>query len=105
MMSDYVVISHTYRYARINDDRIDKYMPQDLAPLVDYLTKQCGMQLDGLYLENYKAPDTVVVMKDPIPIDLLKRQFGDIEGLRYEGAKVISDKTFSILEGAPERAV
>jgi hypothetical protein len=62
------------------------------------------MQLEGLYLENYKAPDTVVVMKGSLPIDLLKIQFGSIEGLRYEGAKVISDKTFSSLEGASERA-
>jgi hypothetical protein len=75
-------------------------MPRDLAPLVDYLARQCGMQLEGLYLENYKAPDTVVVMKGPLPIDLLKSQFGGIEGLRYEGCKVISDLSFSSLEGS-----
>lgn len=103
-LSDYVVISHAYRYARISDDRIDKYMPQDLAPLVAYLVKHCGMKLEGLYLENYKAPETVVVMDGLLPIDLLKSQFGDIEGLRYGETAVISDRSFSSLEGTPKSA-
>lgn len=98
-MSHYTVIPNAYRFARINDDQVGKYMPSDLAPLANFLIESCGMQLDGIYLENYKGPDTVVVMRGKLPIDALKGRFDTVEGLRFGVDCVVSDMSFSSLRG------
>jgi hypothetical protein len=99
-MSYYEVISQSYRFGRVYDHLIEKHMPEDIKKLVDYLSKEHGLALDGIYLENYKAPDRVVVMKGKLPIEALRAKFPEGNGLRYSETTVISDKTFSSLEGS-----
>lgn len=97
-MSYYDVISHDYRFGRVYAHLTEKYMPEDLLPLVAYLQATHGMELDGIYLENYKAPDRVVVVRGALPIEELKSRFPEGNGLRYSPVGVTSDVTFSSLE-------
>ena len=96
----YEDIPHNYRFGRVFDDKIDKHMPTALKPLVDFLVSECGMEIEGIYLENYKAPDTVVVMKGTLPIEILKTRFPEGSGLRYGFSTIGHDETFCTLEGS-----
>ncbi len=98
-MSYYRVISKEYRFGRILDDMVEKYMPEDLRPLVEYLISNHGLAFDGIYLENYKTPDRIVVMRGTLPIAELRARFPEGNGLRYGASTVVSDRTFSSLEG------
>ena len=66
-------ISHSYTFGRVFDDQVDKYMPEDLRPLVDYLIREHGMSLVGIYLQNYKTPDRIVVMSGALPMAALRQ--------------------------------
>lgn len=99
-MNYYETISHGYRFGRVFDDRVEEYMPDDLRPLVQYLVREHGMELIGIFLENYKAPDRIVVMSGALPMDDLRR-LPESDGLRFTEWRVESDKNFASLEGAP----
>jgi hypothetical protein len=99
-MSYYEVISNEYRFGRVYPHLIQKYMPKDIGQIVQYLTSELGMVLDGLYLENYKTPDVVVVMKGKLPMAAIKERFDNIQGIRFGEHVVVSDATFSSLEGS-----
>lgn len=75
-------------------------MPEDIGKIVTYLIEEHSMQLDGIYLENYKCPDRIVVMKGQLPIDAIKKQFGKIHGLAFSDSKITSGITYSALEGS-----
>lgn len=98
-MSYYQEISHGYRFGRVYDHLVNERMPVELRPLVDYLMAERGMRLDGIYLENYKAPDTVVVMDGALPMEDLKARFPESTDLRYTDTAVYCDKSFSTLTG------
>ncbi|MCS4309157.1 hypothetical protein M2404_003520 [Rheinheimera pacifica] len=99
-MTYYRVISSNYRFGRVLDEYVNKYMPKDILPLVEYLRSEHGLELDGIYLENYKSPDRIIVMKGMLPIEDLRVKFPEGGGLRYGNGVVVSDASFSSLEGA-----
>ena len=101
-MTYYAVISDSYRFGKVLPGHVSEYMPADISELVAYLMESHGMELDGLYLENYKSPDRVAVMTGPLPIEALETRFAHVPGLRFGRNVVISDNTFSSLEGATE---
>jgi hypothetical protein len=98
-MDYYETISNDYRFGRVLDHLIERYMPNDLRPLVEYLAAKHGLKVEGIYLENYKAPDRIVVVDGKLPIEDLKSRFPEGNGICYGDGCVQSDKTFSTLEG------
>ena len=99
-MSYYEIISNEYRFGRVYPHLTQKYMPKDIGKIVQFLTSEFGMTLDGLYLENYKTPDVVVVMKGALPMAAIKERFSNMQGVRFGERVVVSDATFSSLEGS-----
>lgn len=98
-MSYWNRIDHPRFYGRVQDSEMTRQMPEDLAPLAYYLVRECGMAIEGIYLENYRSPERVVVMDHALPLDELQRAFPAREGIRYTDWGVISDATFSQLVG------
>jgi hypothetical protein len=92
-------IEHPRFYGRVQEAEIARQMPEDIAPLAYYLVRKHGMAITGIYLENYKSPERVVVMDRTLPLDELQAAFPPTHGLRYTDWGVISDVTFSQLVG------
>jgi hypothetical protein len=92
-------IEHPRFYGRVRDSELAAHLPEDLAQLANYLVTDHAMTMEGLYLENYRAPERVLVMNGPLPLMALKEAFPAKNGLRYTEWGVISDKSFSQLVG------
>lgn len=100
LMSYYEIISHGYRFGRVLPEHVEARMPEDLGKIVTFLQNEHGMLLEGIYLENYKSPDSVVVVKGKLPMHQLVSKFSGMPGLRFGEQSIVSDTTFSILEGS-----
>ena len=98
-MSYWDFIDHPRFYAKVRDEEVAQRMPEDLLPLVDYLVREHGIGVSGLYLANYKAPELVVVMDRPLPLDAIRRAFPPTTKRRYTDHAVLSDTTWSELTG------
>lgn len=99
LMSYWDKIDHPRFFARVRESEVASRMPSDLAPLVDYLVREHGTRVSGLYLENPKSPEVVVVMDRALPLDVLRRAFPGADRLRYTDHDVQSDLTWSRLVG------
>jgi len=98
-MSYYEVISHSYRFGRVLPEFVETHMPEDIGKIVAFLQNQHGMLLDGIYLENYKTSDRIVVLKGAHPMRQLVKKFSAMPGLRFKAQSIVSDATFSSLDG------
>lgn len=92
-------IAHPRFFARVRASEVATHMPNDLAPLVDYLACEHGARVSGLYLENPKSPEVVIVMDRALPLDVLRREFPGTDRLHYTDYEVLSDLTWSRLVG------
>lgn len=100
-MSHYDIISdHEYRYAKIHTDQEQAYLPGDLKPVIDFLLNEHGMTLAGVYLENPKFPEVVVVVNGRLPMDLIKTRFTDSPQLRLSARSVVGEITHACLIGS-----
>lgn len=99
-MSYCEVMSNEYRFFRVYPHLIQKFMPKYIGRIVKFLASEFGMVIDGLYLENYKTPDVVVVMSGKLPMAAVKERFGNMRGIRFGERVVVSEETFSSLEGS-----
>lgn len=98
-MTYYERISHNYRFGRIYDHLIYEYMPEDIGKIVQYLVSEHGLAVEGIYLENYKSPDLVIVMNGKLPMHDIAVNFRHMKDIRFAEGGIVSDRTYSSLEG------
>ncbi len=100
-MSHYDIISdREYRYAKIHKDQEQAYIPGDLKQVIDFLLNENGHTLEGVYLENPKFPEIVVVINGRLPIDLIRSRFSDSPQVTLSARSVVGEITPSSLIGS-----
>jgi len=98
---DFERINHSGYYGRVRPHRQSHFVPDTLAPLLDYLHQAHGLNIDAIYLENYKSPVATIVMDGALPMDELILRFPPGEDLKYGAGEFWSLSAFTSVQGKP----
>lgn len=98
-MKEYEEISKEFRFGRVKKEFWGKHIQKKVKAIVSYLHEEHGLEIEGVYLENYKSHDPVIVMNGLLPIIEIETKFNPSNSLEYKGNKIYSTTPWVTIEG------
>jgi hypothetical protein len=98
-MKEYEEISKEFRFGKVKKEFWSKHVQKKVKAIVSYLHEEHGLEIEGIYLENYKSHEPVIVVNGALPTAELIEKFIPSDSLEYKGNKIYSTNPWVTIEG------
>ena len=99
-MTEYEEISKEYRFGRVKKKYWHKYVQKKVKALTAYLLKEHDLEIEGVYLENYRSPEPILVMNGSLPLNEIEAEFGSSSTFEIKNKRIYSTNPWITIEGA-----
>ncbi|QSP95503.1 hypothetical protein LPB19_03540 [Marinobacter salinisoli] len=98
-MNEYEHISYNYRFGKVYREFWGQHIKNSIEAILVHLKDEHDIEVEGIYLENYRSPEPIIVVNGNLPIAELKRKFSSDSSLSFTDSKVVSSDPWVTIEG------
>ncbi|MFW5440517.1 MAG: hypothetical protein ACKE5M_07505 [Methylophilaceae bacterium] len=98
-MKEYEEISKEFRFGKVKKEFWNKHIQKKVKAIIAYMQEERGLEIEGVYLENYKTAEPVIVMNGPLPLEAIESKFSSSNTLEYSNNKIYSTTPWVTIEG------